>query len=312
MCIRDRLGLDASAWNADNDEQNDPEDEENSCDEDSDETWLTMDSEEQQNLAGMEQNPESSSVLHPQLVRSHGKVLQVDCGLGFTMLLVERCSGGTSVRCLGALMEMADDEPGLERLQERVEFLEDKRVVEIRSGGYWMAAVCENGDCYTWGCREGGDSQGDYLGHGDSAVAGSEQPMLLQGVPKIRSVACGDIMMGAIDTDGKLWTWGDGDGSSLGHADSEHQHRPKRVEGLEGTPAKLAFSFGNSAMIDAEHNLYLWGIGDMYEWPGCVPGCPSQVPRRYMRLAEQKVIDVAVSHWSTLVVTEIKQVGNLQ
>ena len=149
------------------------------------------------------------------------------------------------MQCYGSFPteNFLDPTDDMQPIAEHVDELDDKDVTAVACGGYWVAALCKSGDLYTWGSIGMAGTQGNYLGHGSFNHNGSVMmvPQLLQSLAgQVKHVSCGDIMMGVITKDGRVWTWGDGDNDSLGHGDhGQHVHVPRQIESFGGHAAQV-------------------------------------------------------------------------
>jgi alpha-tubulin suppressor-like RCC1 family protein len=76
----------------------------------------------------------------------------------------------------------------------------------------------------------------------------------------VRRVCAGSSVAFGIGKDGELFSWGDGEGLSLGHGDTHRQPSPKRVEALRGVRVTSAAVGSSHALALAEDGLvYAWG-----------------------------------------------------
>lgn len=245
---------------------------------------------------------EPTRVTGGEALSEHG-VRAAACGWNFTMVMSAsklfacgRMPGSTSFSCiLKPVSGMPHEEPR-----------------HIVCGGHHAALVTEHGNLYTWGCGHGGESEGNFLGHGGgSAWRNEREPRLVEALAgRVRSVQCGEIMTGALTTDHEVYTWGDGDQASLGHGDDHeglepggHAHTPKRVQALVGERvASLAFSFGNSAAVTDDGKLFLWGARERSAWNTC-SGLQARVPtlHRFQSVRAYTVASAAVGPRHTAV-----------
>eukprot|EP00746_Dinoflagellata_sp_MGD_P040526 gnl/MRDRNA2_/MRDRNA2_197952_c0_seq1.p1 gnl/MRDRNA2_/MRDRNA2_197952_c0~~gnl/MRDRNA2_/MRDRNA2_197952_c0_seq1.p1 ORF type:complete len:484 (+),score=73.93 gnl/MRDRNA2_/MRDRNA2_197952_c0_seq1:157-1452(+) len=191
-----------------------------------------------------------------------------------------------------------------------------KNVKEVCCGGYHLGIVTLGGDLLTMGVAEGGWSDGNYTGHGRPWVD-TEVPKVIEGFRgNVSHAAAGQIMMGCVTKDGRVFTWGDGDSGSLGilpmdGADGFAWHHcdiPTQVASLDGQGvACLRFSFGNSAALTEDGRVFFWGVEDP-KWP-TYPGVPSAIPKQLMLPTEGrhgKLIDCAVGARHTLAVADAR------
>jgi E3 ubiquitin-protein ligase HERC2 len=105
------------------------------------------------------------------------------------------------------------------------------------------------------------------MADGYSNVAPQDQRALC--CCQIKEVCCGETHTMCLTDDGKVFSWGLDIEGQLGHGtDAGHKPRPTQIGGvLSGVVVKkIACAVGpggpgHSAAIDAEGNLYTWGIG---------------------------------------------------
>ena len=108
-------------------------------------------------------------------------------------------------------------------------------IVDVHSSNESSLAVTEDGRVYAWG------------------KCASPIPSLLNsGVfsrIKIASVACGPYHCGAICSQGKLYTWGEGLAGKLGHGDVQSRVQPTLVADLPGVVQKVACGLWHTAAV---------------------------------------------------------------
>ncbi|XP_037084977.1 probable E3 ubiquitin-protein ligase HERC1 [Pollicipes pollicipes] len=109
--------------------------------------------------------------------------------------------------------------------------------------------------------------KGSYgrLGLGDSANQPLPRRVSLD--PPCRAVASSKGSDGhtlAVATDGRVYSWGDGDYGKLGHGNTVTQKYPRRVDGpLAGkTVTTVSAGYRHSACVTADGRLYTWGEGE--------------------------------------------------
>lgn len=79
------------------------------------------------------------------------------------------------------------------------------------------------------------------------------------GVPQVCGVGAGDLHSMAIDSGGRLWTWGANDSGQLGDGTTQDRPTAARVEGIRGVVA---------AAGGARHSVALRGNGTVWTWGG--------------------------------------------
>jgi alpha-tubulin suppressor-like RCC1 family protein len=141
-------------------------------------------------------------------------------------------------------------------------------VQTVASGTNWKliscysnitAAIKTDGTLWTWGTN-GSGSLGD-----NTAVNKSSPVQTIAGGTNWKSVAPGGVHVGAIKTDGTLWTWGRNDNGQLGNNSS--------LAGLVGISSPVQTVSGgtnwklvtcgtfHTAAIKTDGRLWLWGQG---------------------------------------------------
>jgi len=108
-----------------------------------------------------------------------------------------------------------------------VEVLWGKQPKQISCGGFHTAVITEDGKVYTHGGGEHGQ-----LGHGDKV--NKLKPTLVQALEGmfVSQITCGWSHSVALTSDGKVWTWGNGDHGKLGLGNGRKYSTPQLVEKL--------------------------------------------------------------------------------
>ncbi|KAK5650580.1 hypothetical protein RI129_001609 [Pyrocoelia pectoralis] len=126
--------------------------------------------------------------------------------------------------------------------------------VACGSGDSHTLCITSEGCVYSWG-------DGDYGKLGRGGSDGSNVPLLIdkfQGVEIIK-VYCGPQFSIALAKDGRVFSWGKGEGWRLGHTTEEHVRFPAVIESLQGQRI-VSISLGSS------HTLALTDRGEVYGW----------------------------------------------
>lgn len=146
----------------------------------------------------------------------------------------------------GRLGHGSESTLGVPRIIDR---LRGVRITQVSCGGFHTAAVCEEGQCYTWGGGEHGQ-----LGHGDKS--NRLEPHLVVGLPPSRGrtiVACGWSHTVALTVTGEVFAWGNGDHGKLGLGDASKVSTPRAVESLRGLKVLSVASYNehSAALVEA-------------------------------------------------------------
>ncbi|XP_063677273.1 E3 ubiquitin-protein ligase HERC2-like isoform X2 [Bolinopsis microptera] len=140
----------------------------------------------------------------------------------------------------------------------RVNTLGNSKVVDIACGSLHSACITEDGALYTWG-------KGKYgrLGHGnnDDKMVPTKVTKEVEHVEFV-SVACGsgDAHTLAVSSDGKVWSWGDGDYGKLGRGSCNSSAVPQVVEKMNGKEACNVYAGPQySLALSKDGKVYWWG-----------------------------------------------------
>lgn len=114
------------------------------------------------------------------------------------------------------------------------------------------AGIKTDGTLWTWGTGN------NYLtGVGDT-VHRSSPVQVSGGGTNWKKVSCGVFGVGAIKTDGTLWTWGSGIYGNTGHGDTITRSVPTQV-GSDTTWSTISHGAGHVLAIKTDGTLWAWG-----------------------------------------------------
>jgi len=116
-----------------------------------------------------------------------------------------------------------------------------------------------NGTLWTWGLNSSGE-----LGQNNRTYYSS--PVQIPGTTwatGVESIDAGSGFVGAIKTDGTLWTWGHNNQGRLGHNNTTKYSSPVQVPGT--TWSKLGFGRLNASAIKTDGTLWSWGYNSKGE-----------------------------------------------
>jgi hypothetical protein len=112
---------------------------------------------------------------------------------------------------------------------EKISSLSESRIVSICSGWDHCLALDEAGRVFSWGSGQNGK-----LGHG--ADVNVSAPALIQRLAdasaRVVSISAGCEHSACIDSAGRLFSWGHGEGGRLGHGDNASVNVPRAVAAL--------------------------------------------------------------------------------
>ncbi|XP_050428032.1 E3 ubiquitin-protein ligase HERC2 [Adelges cooleyi] len=179
------------------------------------------------------------------------------------------------------------------------------KTVAVHSGGKHAMALSFDGKVLSWG-----DGEDGKLGHGDTNTL--DTPKIIEALlaKRIFYIACGSAHSAAITSDGKLYTWGQGQYGRLGHGDEVSQCTPKLVKELVGkTIVQVACGSrdAQTLALDYDGNVYSWGDGDFGKLGrGGSNGCCT--PQQVYRLIGHKVIQIECGAQFSVALTASGQV----
>jgi len=181
--------------------------------------------------------------------------------------------------------------------------------------------VDAEGRLLTCGTENTGNARQLLLGHAVDPDADPDDPRSI-GPPtlvssmrdrRIVSVATSGDYCLALSREGEVYSWGDGDYGSLGHADGGARAVPSRIESLSRIESIAAGPSWTSAAVGEDGRLFTWGrvtcIADetMLSGLGYAPDSQTEsqlTPKWVEALSEDRVIGVALGLGFTLAVTD--------
>ena len=86
---------------------------------------------------------------------------------------------------------------------------------------------------------------------------------MVHGLEQVNKVSCGTEHTIALTFEGKLYSWGQGEGGLLGHGNTENCYEPKRIESLAHLIITSVVCGGLHALaVTKQGHVYSWGRGE--------------------------------------------------
>lgn len=128
-------------------------------------------------------------------------------------------------------------------------------VVAVCCGGFFTMALTEEGRLWSWGANSNYE-----LGRGDKLGGWKPQPIPSLENVSIKQIANGGYHSLALTGDGEVLSWGHGGSGQLGHATTQNEKVPRRIEAFAGDKITyIACGGSSSAAITDKGQLYMWG-----------------------------------------------------
>ena len=126
----------------------------------------------------------------------------------------------------------------------------------VSCGAGFTAAIKTDGTLWTWGNNGNG-----YLGNGNTSNRSS--PGQEAGAANTwKTISCGSTHVGAIKTDGTLWTWGVNNSGCLGNSGvGGVRTSPDSVTGEGNTWKQISCGYNTTAAIKTDGTLWICGNG---------------------------------------------------
>lgn len=144
----------------------------------------------------------------------------------------------------------------------KIDNLDNVHVVDFDFGTKHGIVLDNQGRVHTWGWGGSFFSGSGALGHGNKQDC--PEPKIIQSLVdegvKIVEIAAGARHNVALDEDGLVWTWGQGEYGRLGNGDSSDSTEPEPLEFFEeiGECIKIRSGSSFSAALTKAGELYTW------------------------------------------------------
>ncbi|XP_033111225.1 E3 ubiquitin-protein ligase HERC2-like [Anneissia japonica] len=140
------------------------------------------------------------------------------------------------------------------------EALSGLRVVQIAGGSKSLFVVTAEGKVFA--CGEGTNGR---LGLGSSSNVSIPKQLTSLSQYQVKKVAVhsGGRHAMVLTTDGKVFSWGEGDDGKLGHFSRMNVDKPKLIDALKTKRIRdIACGSSHSAAVTSNGDLYTWGLGE--------------------------------------------------
>ena len=148
--------------------------------------------------------------------------------------------------------------------------LKGKNIVKVQSEGYIMIALDSEGKVYTWGDNSdrqlgdgAGGEYGDYSNEPICISDLSESELKGKNIVKVQSDG---YTMTALDSEGKVYTWGENYEGQLGNGtDGNNSNKPICISDIEGNTlngkniVEIQIDDYTIIALDNEGKVYTWG-----------------------------------------------------
>ncbi|KAJ0264149.1 Uncharacterized protein HA466_0025520 [Hirschfeldia incana] len=247
----------------------------------------------------------SRPIFRPKLVEAlkGTPCKQVAAGLHFTVFLSR---DGRVFTCGSNTHGQLGHGDTLDRpVPKAVEFLQRVGpVVQISTGPSYVLAVTQDGSVYSFG-----SGSSFCLGHGEQQD--EHQPRVIQAFKRkgihILRVSAGDEHAVALDSNGRVYTWGKGYCGALGHGDENDKITPQLLVSLNNCLAVQVCARKRKTFVLVEGGL-LYGFGWMGFGSLGFPdrGVSDKVlrPRVLESLKPHRVCQVSTGLYHTIIVTQ--------
>ncbi|XP_076880016.1 putative E3 ubiquitin-protein ligase HERC1 isoform X2 [Brachyhypopomus gauderio] len=198
-------------------------------------------------------------ILQPKLAPSFSDAQTIEAGQYCTFVI----SSDGSVRACGkgSYGRLGLGDSNNQSTLKKLTFEPHRAIKKVSSSkgsdGHTLAFTNE-GEVFSWG-------DGDYgkLGHGNSST--QKYPKLIQGPLQGKVVVCvsaGYRHSAAVNEDGELYTWGEGDFGRLGHGDSNSRNIPTLVKDISNVGEVSCGSSHTIALSKDGRTVWSFGGGD--------------------------------------------------
>lgn len=158
-------------------------------------------------------------------------------------------------------------------------------VVAVQAGKAHSLALTRDGQVLAWGSNYSGQ-----LGVSGSTRTSPVPVVFGQDNLRLTAIAAVSDHSFALDSDGRLWSWGENEYYQLGHSSYARSSEPRYLAVLEAQGRVQQFAVGpvGGAAVLADGSLWVWGFYGRYDAPTRVTGLPG--PVQQVQLGESHVV----------------------
>lgn len=214
-------------------------------------------------------------------------VVTAACGRSHTLLVTKSgacyAAGLNSSGNLGVSYVSNSREPDAVKWT-RVAIPSKEKIISVAAGAEFSVWACASGSVYSAGSGQygqlGNGRTGEHILSKRSLAydnVGTPQRVLFPGQEQVSivQVAAGTNHSVALDSDGKVWSWGFGGYGRLGHSSPDDELRPRLIDMLNAPHTRVGFitcgATSSFAVLKKGTATYFWGIskrtGESFMYP---------------------------------------------
>ncbi len=182
----------------------------------------------------------------------------------------------------------------------------NKTIIQVSAGPLHCLALDAQGKVYAWG-------DGDSGQLGDGLNQDTNEPVSVQGLLNskvVTQIAAGDGFSMALDSDGKVYTWGYGPNGCLGNGSNSSQGTPVAVSTAgvlnNKTITRIAAGSSHAVVVDTDGKVYTWGLnnfGQLGNETYTTSNVPVNVAERIGAMQGKTITKISANGNTTLVLT---------
>lgn len=152
-------------------------------------------------------------------------------------------------------------------------------VVAVQAGKGHSLALTQDGRVFSWGRNFSGQ-----LGVSGSTRPAPVQVEFMRPDIRITAIAAASDHSFALDSVGRLWSWGENEFYQLGHHSYARSSEPRYLSTLEVQGRVSSFAIGpvGGAAVLTDGSLWVWGFYGRYDEPTRVNGLPGSVKQVHL------------------------------